>query len=41
MQGLKRVRYITANYRELQGLKGVPLGLFFLALGALIAERPT
>ena len=33
MQDLKRVRYVTANYASLQGLKMVPLGLW-LWLGA-------
>ncbi len=34
MQDLKRVRYITANFSALQGLKLVPVGLLFLVFAA-------
>ena len=34
MQDLKRVRFVTENYHNLQGLKMVPLGLWFVAAGA-------
>lgn len=28
---LERIRYVAANYEHLQGLRKVPLGIFFLA----------
>lgn len=34
MDNPTRVRYITRNFDALQGLKMVPFGLFFLAMGA-------
>jgi hypothetical protein len=37
MPDLQRVRYITQNYRELQGLKSVPFSLLFLLWGAFDA----
>jgi peptidoglycan/LPS O-acetylase OafA/YrhL len=41
MQDLKRIRYVTENYRNLQGLTEVPLGLFYLMLGGLMMAKPT
>lgn len=35
MQDLQRVRYVTKNYRELQGLRLAPLGLFLLLWGTI------
>ncbi len=35
LQHLQRVRYVTENYRELQGLRITPLGLFLLLWGTL------
>ncbi len=32
MENLKRVRYITKNYEQLQGLKQVPVGIFLLSV---------
>ena len=34
MDGLTRIRYITRNFDALQGLRMVPFGFYFLALGA-------
>ena len=36
MQDLKRIRFVTANYSYLQGLKWVPYGLWILLLVALL-----
>ncbi len=33
MDNLYRIRYVTKNFGALQGLKMVPFGLFFLAMG--------
>ena len=34
MEDLKRVRYVAENFRTLQGLKMVPLGLVLLVMAA-------
>lgn len=39
VQDLERVRYVTANYERLQGLKVAPLGLMLLALAPLTLLR--
>jgi len=36
MQDLKRIRFVTANYSYLQGLKWVPYGLWLLLVVALL-----
>ncbi|MGB3632652.1 MAG: hypothetical protein WA982_01285, partial [Rubrobacteraceae bacterium] len=32
MENLKKVRYITKNYEQLQGLRQVPVGIFSLSV---------
>lgn len=39
IRDLERVRYVTANYERLQGLRVVPLGIVFLVLSALTLLR--
>lgn len=41
MQDLERVRYVTENYRGLQGLRTIPFGFLFVILGAVMAVKPT
>lgn len=44
IRDLERLRYITENYEQLQGLRNVPLGIILLASGVLtypFASRPT
>ncbi|MGB3635453.1 MAG: hypothetical protein WA982_15530 [Rubrobacteraceae bacterium] len=36
VRGLERVRYVTENYEQLQGLKNAPVGLMVLFSGALM-----
>ena len=36
VRDLERVRYVTENYEQLQGLRNIPLGLILLALGAFM-----
>ncbi|GEM_PF-3269668 len=35
MQNLEHIRYISANYSDMQGLRQVPMGLGFLTVGVL------